>query len=286
MYFNRASHIIQITDSSYWACEFSSGYKFILMDTLFNHISESKIPDRLSANFGVGWNDDLSFYLIGEWDDGPDDDVGVIRMYDPLDTTGHLFTSWGTLDTLDFPAVNNGLDFKDNDSIYVGGMSNFLGAQSYFFLLQFDSTLELRWERFYGGDVSYWLAKVVATNDGGCILSGDKNNGTWSDPERDPVIIKVNNEGYIVNTPEQPALQARETIVFPNPGSHAMNIRLARQHPTATLRIFNMAGHLLMAREITGPLDQVNTTLLPAGSYIYLIENTRGLHESGIWIKE
>ena len=288
---NLTSIIKQLNDSTIWACESNVyGENINLMDTLFNHLDFMKIPDRISDNFGIKWVNDKSFYLLGEWSgDSPEDDVGIIRMFDPIDTTGHLFTSWGTVDTFDFPAVTNGLDFRNIDSIFAGGTTNLsLGnwGYSYFFLTQYDSMLNLRWERFYGGDGYYQLYKVVATDDGGCIMAGTRNEGNYTWLERDPVIIKVNNEGYIISTPETPVLQAREAIVYPNPGNDILNIRLARQHPKARFFIFDAAGRSVLSQQLDGPINQIDTRSLPAGSYFYKITSSKGLNESGVWIRK
>jgi hypothetical protein len=283
----RASHIKQLNDSLFWACELNVyGFTFNKMDTFFNHISYQKIPDHLSDNFGIKWDTDSSFYILGEWNGGPDDDVGIIRMYDPMDTTGHLFTSWGTLDTLDFPATNNGLDFKNKDSIFAGGTVNIFGSHSYFFLTQYDSILNLRWERFYGGDGQYRLSKIVATNDGGCIMAGTRIDESYPYEKHDPIIIKVNHEGYFVAIPESTFLQARDVLVFPNPGRDFLNVRLGRQHAKGWLVLYNISGQPVLSIHLIDTITKINTQFLPSGSYIYKIVNLEGLNESGIWIKE
>lgn len=281
-----ASHIKQIQDSTYWACELINGFHFVQMDTLFNHFNYQKIPDMLSDNFGIKWDTDSSFYILGEWNGGPDDDVGIIRMYDPMDTTGHLFTSWGTRDTLDFPATNNGLDFNNKDSIFAGGTVNIFGSNAYFFLTQYDSMLNLRWERFYGGDGQYRLSKIVATNDGGCIMAGTRIDVSYPYEKHDPIIIKVNNEGFMVNIHESPAPQAKEAIIYPNPGSAWLNVRLARQHAEGSLILYTITGQQVLSMHLNDIVTKINTQFLPSGTYIYKIINNEGLNESGIWIKE
>jgi hypothetical protein len=284
---NQASHIKQLNDSVIWACEATvGGFTFVQMDTSFNHINYQKIPDLLSDNFGIKWDTDSSFYILGEWNGGPDDDVGIIRMFDPIDTTGHLFALWGTLDTLDFPATNNGLDFKNKDSIFAGGTTNIFGSNSYFFLTQFDSSLNLRWERFYGGDGYYQMDKIVATNDGGCIMAGTRIDESYPYEKHDAIIIKVNHEGFIVNIHESPAAQAREAIIYPNPGSECLNIRLGRQHAEGWLSLYSITGQPVLSVHLSETITKINTQFLPSGSYIYKINSPEGFNESGIWIKE
>ena len=50
-----------------------------------------------------------------------------------------------------------------------------LNYPSEYVLLQTDSLLNIRWEKFYGdGEYYYELMRVFATNDGGCILAGTR----------------------------------------------------------------------------------------------------------------
>ena len=92
-----------------------------------------------------------------------------IRQFHPVDTTGFLSNYWRYSDTVDMPAVYNGVDLNNKDSVFFGGTENiefynpWYGTQpSWFAIFQTDSLLNIRWERFYGGDAYYVMTNLIA----------------------------------------------------------------------------------------------------------------------------
>ena len=283
--------IHQVNDSSYWMIDGirNDYYKLDYDLSLTTH--KYTVPHRINAPYGIKWDTDSSFYLAGEWNDGPDDDIGFFRQFDPVDSTNNIFNTWGTLDTLDLPAWFDALDFSNKDSVFIGGTTNFgpnyAPWPSWYFIIQTDSNLNVRWERFYGGDAYYVMRKIIASNDGGCIVAGtryDYLNAT--EEELDIHILKLNNEGLLVGTPEEPAIEMREALVFPNPGTNYLKVRIAAQYKHSTFELFDMNGKKVLSQQINGKWGEVNTTLLNTGTYIYNIYNSEGLFESGKWIKQ
>jgi len=281
--------IKQLDTNNYWFV--SAGGRILLMDSLFVPTGQfSKIPHDLSSSYGINWDTDTSFYLVGEWDDGPDDDIGFVKQHHTLDTNDNIFNTFGALDTLDYPAEYGGLDFNNKDSIYIGGTINWLWDfnewENNFFILQTDSLLNIRWERFYGGDAYYVMTKIKATHDGGCIAIGDRYDYQNTDEEeRDIYILKLNNEGLITGNPEMPKVEMREALVFPNPGTDFLRVRIAAQYPKSTFELFDMNGNLVLKERIEGKWKQISTSFLAQGTYIYKIHNQEGLFESGKWVK-
>jgi hypothetical protein len=265
--------------------------RYYTLDQGLNIISEDYLPNYISGNFGVGWDSDTSFYLVGQ-DGDPDDNIGIIKQFHPTDTTGFLYKTWGTLDTIDFPALSGALDFNNRDSIYIGGTNNFWVTYygtwpSWYFVIQTDSNLNVRWERFYGGDAYYVMRKIIASNDGGCIVAGtryDYLNAT--EEELDIHILKLNNEGLLVSTHEEPAIEMHEALVFPNPGTNYLKVRIAAQYKQSTFELFDINGRKVLTQQISGKWGEVHTTFLETGTYIYKIYNSEGLFESGKWIKD
>lgn len=281
--------IKQIDNNSYWHLGRRSGYKFEIRDTLFDYFDSQQVPNRVSQGYGLKWDTDTSFFMVGEWDNNGQDDIGIIRMYHPLDTTGHLFNSWGSEGIYDYPTPNGALDFINKDSIFVGVISPFwpwLNSHSNYVLLQTDSLLNIRWERFYGdGEYYYELMKVLATNDGGCLLAGTRYDYNAGIKERDIYIIKVDNEGLLVSSGEEHNIEMHEALVFPNPGTNYLKIRIATQYPKSIFELFDLNGKLLISEQIDGKWGEINTSFLKPGTYIYKIYNQKGLNESGKWIK-
>jgi len=285
-----------IEPNKYWSLihgfkSYTAHYYFF--DSSYNVLHSEYVPYYLSDPFGVKWNSDTTFYLVGEWNGGPDDDIGfAFQLYDePNNYQNNIFNSWGTEDTLDLPAFYGGLDFNDNDSIFIGAVSlwfsSFLEYENYLVVLQTDSMLNIRWERFYGGDAYYAPSKLIATPDGGCLFAGTIYDFRNSSVEkRNVYVLKVNNEGLIVGKNETPAIEMHEAIVYPNPGTTEVRVRIAAQYKESLFQLFDMNGKQVASEKIVGKWGTINTSFLKPGTYIYRISSEDGLFESGKWVRK
>lgn len=255
------------------------------------------VPKGITGNYGVAWESDSTFILLGKNSD-PNHQHGAlnltfIKQHAPIDTTGYLFNYWRYSDTADFPAMWNGVDLKNNDSIFIGGTENldyynpWYGNQpSWFVILQTDSLLNIRWERFYGGDSYYVMTNLIATNDGGCIVTGTRYDYQNAPSHMlDINILKLDSEGLITSVNNQIAEKLTEAIVFPNPGNSILNIRVSSQYLESTLELFEVNGTRVISKKLFEKQNTVNVENLKSGSYIYSITNDKGLNENGIWIK-
>ena len=284
--------INQINDTLYWGIGwFGAIYSFFSIDTSFNTISIHKVPKEVNQVYGIKWDTDTSFFMSGAWKTiDNDDDIGIIRQFHPFDTTNYIFNSWGKKGIYDYPAPNGSLDFKNIDSVFIGAITSFQPipySNSKYVLIQVDSLLNIRWERFYGIEGYYLeLMKVLATKDGGCILAGTKYNYNLNNNTRDIYILKVNAEGLITGTNGQMAPVVHEAIVYPNPGRDYLRVRVGVQHKQSVFKLFDMAGHLVLTKTIEGRTAEINTQFLQPGTYIYTITNNSGLNENGKWVKE
>jgi hypothetical protein len=283
-------------DGNYWALiNGFGGWKphYWVLDTNYNVLSNEKVPKYLSDPFGLKWDSDSTFYIIGQGGGDNDNDIGIMRQLrtDYNDPDKNIFSSWGTIDTLDFPAIKGGLDFNNKDSIFIGGTALwwgfFLETSNWFFVLQTDSLLNIRWERFYGGDAYYTMWKLIATSDGGCIAAGSRYDYLNTDKmQRDIYVLKLNKEGMLVGNNENPAVKMQEAIVFPNPGTNELKVRIAAQYPNSSFELYNLSGHQVIAQNIIGKWGEVNTSFLPSGTYVYRVFNDDGLFETGKWVKQ
>jgi hypothetical protein len=265
------------------------------LDSALKIIADENVPNALEGNISVKWDTDTSFYLLGDkLSPSPSHNLGFIRQYHPLDTEGHLFNQWGVSDTIDFPAAINGIDFKYKDTIFICGTRNldfynpYFGRQpSWFIILQTDSMLNIRWERFYGGDAYYVLGKIIASNDGGCIIGGTRYDYlNVSEEKRDLFILKLNEEGLLVGSPETPSIEMHEAIVYPNPGTNEIKVRIAAQYPESLFQLFDMNGKQIASEKMFGKFGSINTGFLKPGVYIYRISSMDGLFETGKWVRK
>ncbi|RLD86070.1 MAG: hypothetical protein DRJ02_09235 [Bacteroidetes bacterium] len=76
-----------------------------------------------------------------------------------------------------------------------------------------------------------------------------------------------------------------EALVFPNPGSSYLRVRVAAQYKQSTFMLYDISGKQVLSQQITGKWAEVNTTFLKTGTYIYKIYNNEGLFERGKWVK-
>ncbi|MDD4374398.1 MAG: T9SS type A sorting domain-containing protein [Bacteroidales bacterium] len=288
------SHLKKIDDNIYWALNLYTN-KYEIFDSAFNIVGEQRVPERITGNFGVKWESDTSFYLMGDHDLDDENHIGLLHQPHYFDTTGYLFNSWGRSDTVDFPAFTNGIDFRNKDSIFIGGTHNMPyfvvdpGQQpvpTWFVILQTDSLLNVRWERFYGGNANYLMMNLIATRDGGCLVAGTRYD-YMNDPvpQTDIIVLKLNSEGLLVGDHELPETQMHEAIVYPNPGTDALQIRLAVQHPTALLELYDANGRLVLSQQLHQKENRIAVDHLPSGTYIYRLSADTGLMEKGKWVK-
>jgi len=287
------SHLKKIDENTYWGLNLLTN-KYEIFDSTFNIVGEQRVPESTTANFGVKWDSDTSFYLLAEHSINYEHKMGFLRQPHYFDTTGYLFNSWGRADTVDFPAWTNGIDFQNKDSIFIGGTHNMPYAldpgqqpvPTWFVILQTDSLLNVRWERFYGGNANYLMMNLIATRDGGCLVAGTRYD-YMNDPvpQTDIIVLKLNSEGLLVGNNELPETQMHEAIVYPNPGTDALQIRLAVQHPTALLELFDANGRLVLSQQLYQKECRIAVDHLPKGTYIYRLSADTGLLESGKWMK-
>ena len=283
----------QLNDTTFWALRMMST-RYIKLDTSFSVAGQTSIPYFSPANMSCKWVNDSTFYVLGSNSFPlPSNNIGILKQYHPYDTTGHLFLRWHHTDTIDFPSVYRGIDFKNSDTLFAGGTHNlslynpyYANQPSWLVVLQTDSLLNLRWERFYGGDAYYVMSNLIATQDGGCLIGGWRfNYQNSTEDQTDVFLLKLNNEGLLTGQAEMPEFQMREAIVYPNPGSQ-LHIRLAMQHPKAQLQLFDQAGRLVLQQQLHQTESTVETRHLPAGVYLYHLTAPTGLNESGKWVKE
>lgn len=287
-------YLRSVGNQNYWGINLLK-FAFQLFDSSFNLLSTQKFPSGFNGNISPEWESDTSFYLLGSNQyQEPDYNLSVIKQYDPIDTSNFKQLIWHISDTVDFPAPWKGIGLKHQDTIYFGGTRNlniynpyFSTQPSWFIIVQTDSALNVRWERFYGGDAYYVMTNVLAAKDGGCFVGGTRFDYlNTTEQQRDLVLLKINSEGLIVGSTETASPLLSEAIVFPNPGKDEMQLRIAHQHPVSLVTLYDLGGKMVLQQQINGWEAAVNTTGLGAGTYIYVITAQTGLHESGKWVKQ
>jgi len=195
-------------------------------------------------------------------------------------------------DTLSYPGYITNLDTNSFGSIYYGGTFNqdnslfFSYLNSWILLAKYDFNLNLQWQKFYGGDQNYGLWGLMATTDGGCLLLCSTFDDQIQYDERDILVIKVDSNGLITATHDQPMIMTHDAIVYPNPGSDHCVVILGIQHPAAHLCFYDLLGRKVMECPLNQPQSRINTEALPSGTYVYQISADDKPIGTGKWVKK
>lgn len=191
-------------------------------------------------------------------------------------------------DTMTY-SLPNCMDYFYPNQIYAGGTHNhqFLWSPepSWIIIAKYDSTLNLLYERYIGGDANYVLNNVCATSDSGVILASYYFDPTDEIRRRKAVIIKLNPDGLLVKNNEyKDNLQVTRAMAYPNPGNNRLFIRSTEFGALLTLR--DMNGKVIEQQSIKNLITEINTGSLAPGFYLWSLQRGNKLLASGKWLKK
>ncbi|MEJ2595918.1 MAG: hypothetical protein P8100_12530, partial [bacterium] len=99
---NFESYQIQpLGDTAFWSVGFFAGSTYRMLNSMLESIQTDEVPFITSQCFGLKWDTDTSFYMAG-WTHQKN--IGIIRQFHPMESTGYLHNTWGNQDVWDFPA--------------------------------------------------------------------------------------------------------------------------------------------------------------------------------------
>jgi hypothetical protein len=185
------------------------------------------------------------------------------------------------------------MDFIDPNKVFLGATSNLAlysghyGEQnSWYALSNFDSSLNLRWTKYYGGDAYYILESVVATMDGGVIMTGTRYDYPTQSYKCDMYIVKVNENGVLTDDNHLLPPPIHDAIVYPNPGTDHLIIQSGPQVSGAEFRMLSINGMQVFSKNLTERKMIVNTRDFSSGTYVWQIVFNDRVVETGKWIKD
>jgi hypothetical protein len=174
------------------------------------------------------------------------------------------------------PAILKGMDFIDPENIWVVAFNDWIaptGTEIYKIYI-FDSDLNVKGSKYYGGDTRYDFYHLLATQDGGCLLTGNikQEQGTML---RDIFIKKVMPDDILTGTDEKVFTEFKDVLVYPNPFSNKIFLKTDRGELSFVL--YNANGRIVYQADIDANVNnEINTIRLQAGYYIYSITNSNG----------
>jgi hypothetical protein len=258
------------------------------VDTSFNFLSQDTLMHKIYGEMFAKHLSDSSIlfsctYHINEAGQPDDDEIGVF-LYDN-NVNAIEFNHFGAPDTVDYPGRVQGIDFRNPDTLYYAGMKNVIisfnpNGPSWILVGQLDASLQPRYQRIYGGDGYYMTLNVLASRDGGCLISSLLHDHELN--KDDLFVMKLNPEGLI--TGSYPLIAPlRHAIVWPNPTRGKLKVE--NMEDDGMISIYELNGKLLHQQQIHRGPNQVDIQNLKAGFLIYQIDFNNELRESGKIIK-
>jgi len=264
--------------------------QLLMIDSSLTILNVDPIPNSVYWYNALKKINDSSYFLSGNKHINQSYDYAIMLLNENNQCKKISIISQN--DTINYAGIVQSMDFLDPDRIFLGGTSNIslggvFGQQnSWYALSNFDSALNLRWTKYYGGDAYYLLQSVVATQDGGAILVGTRYDYPTQSNQCDIYLVKVNENGVLTNNDHNQPPPVHDAIVFPNPGSNHLIIESGPQISGAEFRMTSIDGKQVIAKTLIERKTTLETQFLPPGSYVWQILFNNKVIESGKWIKE
>jgi len=263
----------------------NSSASVISTDSMYDILSIDSLHPELSyCNNLVRFNKN-KMILTGTYSDimDPEPENLAVGFTGPGFNDITLF-QYGSPDTNDYTAGVKNISFHNPDSIFLLGSRNYWdypGIPSWICIYRLDSNLAVQKLNYFGGDACYYAMNILATSDGGCLVTALRY--PHDDPEHQQVqFIKFKKEDLvsIVHPVGQNPLYY--AVPWPNPGTDWLQIRI--QSPDARFTLYTLQGEPVARCILEGMDNSIKCGFLPSGTYIYSLE-TNGMKKHGKWIK-
>ena len=222
-------------------------------------------------------------------------DASVLMKLSPSDTLLNiyvdnfdgLFLSDCYDDYTETVAEIKGLDIlNDNLFLCYGILDNEPGGgmvgNSTFCVTKLTTGLDVIWQWVYDFNNRIMPRYVMATQDGGCLVTGEIGTGLNGEEGMMMFAVKIDSEGYL-DVPETGILKSR-SVCYPNPGKDVLNIRTGLQN--AQVEVYDMNGRLIHSQALTENVTAIEATDWASGTYVWKVFSNGKEAETGKWIKE
>lgn len=271
-------------------------------DSLFNIEREVSHP-TLDNGFSIFQQGNIHYYtdstiLLSAKYYGIDDEINMIENEERGIVVGifnfnlevlqfDTLAISSTGDTINWPATIKSISINEMGNFYLGGTYNldfsdfnFGNTDSKFLLAKYELSLSKLWEKKYGGSAYYFMAGILATSDGGCIMYGHRYK---SDTRLEAYALKVDGEGLITNTLDLP-LAEESVYIYPNPFRENLQVEL-KSNSQLELVIYDSFGKTVLKKTISDMKTYINVTTLENGMYFFQILKKGLLLHSGQLVK-
>ena len=183
--------------------------------------------------------------------------------------------------TWEIPVCFNAIDIdKNGQGIYHGCYSRTF--PNHIVITKTDDTLGVIWEKAYSYPSRYLEATyLLATNDGGCIVTGGAYNE--ASDRYDLFVLKINSEG-MVGTDEFLVQDGRPYTYWPNPVHDNLRLQFSPDVQPKQIELFDLQGRLV--RTQSKAFESIDMSQLPTGTYTLRVTMADGKAYSDKVVKE
>ncbi len=216
--------------------------------------------------------------------------VNFYELDNQLDTVKSVRISKDS--AFSYPAVVRGLSSKDNYMFYgftykINPYTWWSDTNSLIYYAKIDTLGNILWSNYYEKNGYYYiLHDVLATQDGGCILSGSSYCYNSQSFQNDIFVLKIDSNGnttWIKNI----TMPNQSINIFPNPATTVVNINLKNSNQQiAHISIFDMQGKLVLHKQINAKQAKLDVSKIAKGLYVVDGETSEGFKFAGKLVKE
>jgi hypothetical protein len=142
--------------------------------------------------------------------------------------------------------------------------------------------LNLLTEKYVGGDAYYSLWDIIATSDGGVLLSTSRYDYQTQDHEHDLYVIKLDSLDMLVGSTEHHNKMVKNAMVYPNPARNHFYVKTAVKETMITL--YDIQGKTVLQQPLTttGTTTRISIPSdIPEGNYLWRIIRKNKTVETG-----
>ena len=191
-------------------------------------------------------------------------------------------------DTIIYPGWYQCLDINENGEVFVTGaydqaIGSFPEYYCYVYIAKLDTNLNLINEKYYGGDASYNVYSLTATQDGGVAVGGYKYDYQVNNNHEGDAFIFKTDGNLTVGLNENNIAPFHSVLIFPNPSKNYFNIRTTSNNSQFVL--FDEYGRQILSEHIYNLNTEINTCKVSSGIYFWKLIKNETLVDKGKWIK-
>ena len=163
----------------------------------------------------------------------------------------------------------------------------FLGLYSYIRLYRLGHDLSVKWVKSYNQYQGYYyfVFNILATSDGGCLITATRNNYETQGEKVDLYLLKVDSLGNYTPMVDIQEPENQTFTVYPNPGSNYFTIESQDVNSNCELLMYSTTGQIVVRKPLQNSHENIETSTLPTGIYFYEVRSNSGIVGRGKWIK-